>query len=164
MTLPHGHPPEEDWDLEHPRCVYQVTKRHFARYTPEMVERICGVPRAQFLRVAEWLCENSGRERTSAIAYAVGWTQHSHGVQNIRAASILQLLLGNVGRPGGGVMALRGHANIQGSTDIRRSTTSCRGTSRCPIRSRTRRSTRSSRRTGPTRGRGARCGRSWSAC
>src|SRR4051794_3237548 len=118
MTLPHGHPPEEDWDLEDPRCVYQVTKRHFARYTPEMVERICGVPREKFLRIAEWLCENSGRERTSAIAYAVGWTQHTHGVQNIRAASILQLLLGNIGRPGGGILALRGHANIQGSTDI----------------------------------------------
>jgi formate dehydrogenase major subunit len=118
MTLPHGHPPEEDWELEHPRCVYQVTKRHFARYTPEMVERICGVPQAKFLRVAEWLCENSGRERTSAVCYAVGWTQHTHGVQNIRAASILQLLLGNIGRPGGGILALRGHANIQGSTDI----------------------------------------------
>src|SRR4051812_2083948 len=118
MKLEHGDPPEEDWDLEHPRCVLQVTKRHFARYTPEMVERVCGVPRDRFLRVAEWLCANSGRERTSAIAYAVGWTQHTHGVQNIRAASILQLLLGNVGRPGGGVMALRGHANIQGSTDI----------------------------------------------
>jgi formate dehydrogenase major subunit len=118
MTLPHGHPPEEDWELEHPRCVYQVTKRHFARYTPDMVERICGVPREKFLKVAEWLCDNSGRERTSAVCYAVGWTQHTHGVQNIRAASILQLLLGNIGRPGGGILALRGHANIQGSTDI----------------------------------------------
>jgi formate dehydrogenase major subunit len=118
MKLEHGDPPEEDWDLEDPRCVFQVTKRHFARYTPEMVERVCGVPQEQFLRVAEWMCANSGRERTGAVVYAVGWTQHTHGVQNIRAASILQLLLGNVGRPGGGVMALRGHANIQGSTDI----------------------------------------------
>jgi formate dehydrogenase major subunit len=118
MTLPHGHPPEEDWDLEHPRCIFQVTKRHFARYTPELVERACGVPREKFLRVAEWLTENSGRERTSAVCYAVGWTHHTHGVQNIRAASILQLLLGNIGRPGGGILALRGHANIQGSTDI----------------------------------------------
>jgi formate dehydrogenase major subunit len=118
MTLPHGHPPEEDWELEHPRCIFQITKRHFARYTPEMVSRVCGVPEEKFLKVAEWLCENSGRERTSAVCYAVGWTQHSHGVQNIRAAGILQLLLGNVGRPGGGVLALRGHANIQGSTDI----------------------------------------------
>jgi formate dehydrogenase major subunit len=118
MKLPHGGPPEEDWDLEDPRCVFQVTRRHFARYTPEMVERVCGVPRAKFLRAAEWLCENSGRERTGAIAYAVGWTQHTHGVQNIRAACLIQLLLGNIGRPGGGVLALRGHANIQGSTDI----------------------------------------------
>src|SRR4051794_24874479 len=118
MNLPRGHPPEQDWELEHPRCVFQVLKRHFARYTPEMVERVCGVPRAKFLKVAEWLCESSGRERTSAICYAVGWTQHTHGVQNIRAAAVLQLLLGNIGRPGGGILALRGHANIQGSTDI----------------------------------------------
>jgi formate dehydrogenase major subunit len=83
-----------------------------------MVEEVCGVPREQFLEVAEALCENSGPERTSAICYAVGWTQHTTGVQNIRAASIVQLLLGNIGRPGGGIMALRGHANIQGSTDI----------------------------------------------
>jgi formate dehydrogenase major subunit len=118
MKLPHGHPPEEDWELGHPRCVFQVLRRHYARYTPEMVERVCGVPREKFLRIARWLCENSGPERTSAICYAVGWTQHTHGVQNIRAASVLQLLLGNIGRPGGGILALRGHANIQGSTDI----------------------------------------------
>src|SRR5207247_683065 len=79
---------------------------------------ICGVPEALFLRVAEALCANSGRERTSAFCYAVGWTQHSIGVQYIRTASIVQLLLGNIGRPGGGIMALRGHASIQGSTDI----------------------------------------------
>jgi formate dehydrogenase major subunit len=108
----------EDWDLEHPRCVFQLTRRHFARYTPEMVERICGVPQERFLEVAEALCANSGAERTSAVVYAVGWTQHTTGVQNIRAAAILQLLLGNIGRPGGGILALRGHANIQGSTDI----------------------------------------------
>src|SRR5690242_11388838 len=83
-----------------------------------MVERVCGVPREQFLAVAEALCENSGPERTSAICYSVGWTQHTTGVQNIRAASILQALLGNMGRPGGGILALRGHASIQGSTDI----------------------------------------------
>jgi formate dehydrogenase major subunit len=108
----------EDWDLEHPNCVFQLTKRHFARYTPEMVERVCGIPKATFLEIAESLCDNSGAERTSALVYAVGWTQHTTGVQNIRAAAILQLLLGNVGRPGGGILALRGHANIQGSTDI----------------------------------------------
>src|SRR4051812_34624223 len=118
MKLEHGEPPEEDYDLEHPRCVFQILKRHYARYTPEMVEEACGVPREKFLRVAETLCENSGRERTGVICYAVGWTQHTTGVQIIRAASILQLLLGNIGRPGGGVIALRGHANIQGSTDI----------------------------------------------
>jgi formate dehydrogenase major subunit len=118
MKLERGEPPKDDESLEHPRCIFQLTKRHFSRYTPEMVERVCGVPRERFLRVAEWLCANSGRERTSAVCYAVGWTQHTHGVQNIRAASILQLLLGNIGRPGGGVLALRGHANIQGSTDI----------------------------------------------
>src|SRR5436305_8438117 len=83
-----------------------------------MVEQICGCPKEKMIQVAEWLCENSGRERTSAICYAVGWTQHTVGVQNIRAATIVQLLLGNVGRPGGGIMALRGHASIQGSTDI----------------------------------------------
>src|SRR5204863_8062188 len=70
------------------------------------------------LRVAELLCANSGPERTSAIVYAVGWTQHTTGVQIIRTAGILQLLLGNIGRPGGGIMAMRGHSSIQGSTDV----------------------------------------------
>ncbi len=114
----HGEPPAQDWDLQHPRCVFQLTRRHFQRYTPELVEEVCGVPRELFLEVAEALCDNSGRERTSAVCYAVGWTHHTTGVQNIRAASIMQLLLGNIGRPGGGILALRGHANIQGSTDI----------------------------------------------
>ncbi len=117
-SLSHGEPPEEDPTLEHPRCVFQLLRRHYRRYTPEMVERICGVDREQFLAVCEALCANSGRERTSAICYAVGWTQHTVGVQYIRAAAIVQLLLGNIGRPGGGIMALRGHASIQGSTDI----------------------------------------------
>ena len=107
-----------DPTLQHPRCVYQVLKRHFARYTSEMVEQVCGTPRADFLAVADALARNSGRERTSVICYAVGWTQQSVGPQIIRAAAILQLLLGNVGRPGGGILALRGHASIQGSTDI----------------------------------------------
>src|SRR3954451_1860241 len=114
----HGDPPVEDWDLEHPRCVFQILRRHFQRYTPELVEELCGVSRETFLQVAEALCDDSGPERTSAVCYAVGWTQHTVGVQIIRAASIMQLLLGNIGRPGGGIMALRGHANIQGSTDI----------------------------------------------
>jgi formate dehydrogenase major subunit len=118
MKLPHGRPPASDESLEHPRCVFQLLKRHYRRYTPEMVEEICGTPKELFLQVAETLCANSGPERTSAIAYAVGWTQHTVGVQIIRAAAIVQLLLGNIGRPGGGILALRGHANIQGSTDI----------------------------------------------
>jgi len=109
---------ERDETLQDPRCVFQIVKRHFARYTPEFVEQVTGVSQQDFLRVAETLCANSGRERTTAICYAVGWTQHSVGVQYIRCASILQLLLGNIGRPGGGIMALRGHASIQGSTDI----------------------------------------------
>jgi formate dehydrogenase major subunit len=113
-----GPPPRQDRTLENPRCVFQVLKRHFQRYTPELVEQVCGTPRATFARVAEALWHNAGPDRTSAICYAVGWTQHTTGVQMIRAAGILQLLLGNVGRPGGGILALRGHATIQGSTDI----------------------------------------------
>ncbi|MFG2830422.1 formate dehydrogenase [Streptomyces sp. NPDC048434] len=116
---PQAHPrAPQDPTLQHPRCVYQILKRHYARYTPEMVERTCGVPRETFLQVCEALTENSGRERTSAFVYAVGWTQHSVGSQYIRAASVLQLLLGNIGRSGGGIQALRGHASIQGSSDI----------------------------------------------
>ena len=111
-------PVERDPTLQHPRCVLNVLKRHFARYTPEMVARVCGISTEQFFQVANALVENSGRERTTALCYAVGWTQHTAGVQMIRAGSILQLLLGNIGRPGGGIMALRGHATIQGSTDI----------------------------------------------
>jgi formate dehydrogenase major subunit len=107
-----------DLTLQNPRCVLQVLKRHFSRYTPELVEEVCGIPPDLFFKVAEALCHSSGRERTAAFCYAVGWTQHSTGVQYIRTASILQLLLGNIGRPGGGIMALRGHASIQGSTDI----------------------------------------------
>src|SRR3954453_17938261 len=93
---------ERDETLQHPRCVYQILRQHFSRYTPEMVERVCGVPARDFKAVADALIENSGPERTSAFCYAVGWTQHTAGVQMIRTAAILQLLLGNVGRPGGG--------------------------------------------------------------
>ena len=109
---------EQDLTLQNPRCIYQVLKRHFARYTPELVERACGVPQDVFLTLAETFCSASGPDKTAAICYAVGWTQHSDGVQIIRTAAILQLLLGNIGRPGGGILALRGHASIQGSTDI----------------------------------------------
>ncbi len=113
-----GEPRPSDPTLQHERCVFQVLKRHFAKYTPEMVEKVCGTPREAFLAVAETVCENSTPERTTSLCYAVGWTQHTKGVQIIRTAAILQLLLGNIGRPGGGIMALRGHATIQGSTDI----------------------------------------------
>jgi formate dehydrogenase major subunit len=117
-----GHPdlsfPERDLTLQNPRCVFQTLRRHFARYTPEMVEKICGISPALFHKVADALVAASGPDKTAAICYALGWTQHSKGVQIIRTASILQLLLGNIGRPGGGIMALRGHASIQGSTDI----------------------------------------------
>jgi len=107
-----------DESLQHPRCVLQILKRHFARYTPQVVSDVCGIPPEKFHQVAEALCNASGRERTAAMCYAVGWTQHTVGVQYIRTAAIIQLLLGNIGRPGGGIMALRGHASIQGSTDI----------------------------------------------
>ncbi len=113
----HGHP-ERDETLQHPSCVYQILKRHYARYTPEMVEQACGVSREAFAEVCDAWTSNSGRERTTALVYSVGWTQHSVGVQYIRTGAILQLLLGNMGRPGGGILALRGHASIQGSTDI----------------------------------------------
>ncbi len=107
-----------DPTLQHPRCVYQILRRHYARYTPEMVERVCGVPADTFLEVARAWTQNSGRERTAALVYSVGWTQHSTGAQYIRCGAIIQLLLGNIGRPGGGVFAMRGHASIQGSTDV----------------------------------------------
>jgi formate dehydrogenase major subunit len=109
---------KDDPSLQNPRCVFQVLKKHFARYTPELVESSCGVPKEKFLEIAEVYSSASGPEKTGAICYAVGWTQHSKGPQIIRAAAILQLLLGNTGRPGGGIMALRGHSSIQGSTDI----------------------------------------------
>ena len=109
---------ERDETLQDPNCVMQLLRRHFERYTPEMAANICGCTPEQIVQVAETLCDNSGRERTAAICYAVGWTMHTTGVQIIRTAGILQTLLGNMGRPGGGIMALRGHASIQGSTDI----------------------------------------------
>src|SRR4029079_7769415 len=97
--------------------VFQILKRHFARYTPEMVKEVCGIETEQFREVADALTSNSGRERTGAFCYAVGWTHHTVGAQMIRTSAILQTLLGNIGRPGGGIRAPRGHASIQGSTD-----------------------------------------------
>lgn len=111
-------PPRLDPTMKDPHCVLQLLKRHYARYTPEMVERVTGCPRAKFLRVAETVLQNSGADRTTSFAYAVAWTQHTDGVQMINCCALLQLLLGNMGRPGGGIMALRGHASIQGSTDV----------------------------------------------
>ena len=114
-----AHPaPDTDETLRHPRCVFQVLKRHFSRYTPELVEQICGISPENFRAVCDAVTSNSGRDRTTALVYSVGWTQHSVGVQYIRTGAILQTLLGNMGRPGGGILALRGHASIQGSTDI----------------------------------------------
>ncbi len=113
-----GPPPKGDPTLRHERCIWQILRRHYQRYTPDLVEQVCGTPREVFLKVADSLLNNSGPDRTSAICYAVGWTQHTTGVQMIRASAVLQLLLGNIGRPGGGILALRGHATIQGSTDI----------------------------------------------
>lgn len=110
--------PPLDLTLQDPNCVFQIVKRHFSRYTPEMVEQISGVSRELLIKVAETLLQNSGRDRTSAFCYAVAWTQHTVGTQMISCCALLQLLLGNIGRPGGGILALRGHATIQGSTDI----------------------------------------------
>ena len=116
-ALPHSQV-RRDETLQDPLTVFQVLKRHYARYTPEMVQNVCGVAPADFIKVCEAVVRNSGREKTTAWVYSVGWTHHSVGVQYIRGAAIIQLLLGNMGRPGGGILALRGHASIQGSTDI----------------------------------------------
>ena len=113
-----GRPARRDPTLTDPRCVMQILRRHFARYTPDAVAAVCGCTPQEVTATAEALCANSGRERTGMIVYSVGWTHHTTGVQIIRTAGILQLLLGNIGRPGGGVMALRGHSSIQGSTDV----------------------------------------------
>jgi formate dehydrogenase major subunit len=110
-----------DPSLEHPRCVFQLLKKHYSRYTPEMVERITGVPKDQFVKAADLFTsirKDGDMKRAGTIIYSVGWTQHTFGTQIIRSAAILQLLLGNVGRAGGGVNALRGHSNIQGATDL----------------------------------------------
>ena len=109
---------KKDPSLQDPHCIFQLLKKHVSRYTPEMVERVCGTPKDKFLKVCEIVTSTGNAERVGTITYALGWTQHSTGVQIIRAAAMLQLLLGNVGRPGGGVNAFRGHSNIQGATDI----------------------------------------------
>jgi formate dehydrogenase major subunit len=116
-------PEKVDYDLtlQNPNCVFQLLKKHYSRYTPEMVERITGIPKEQFLKAAEMytsIRKDGDMKKVGTIIYAVGWTQHSFGTQIIRTAAMLQLLLGNVGRAGGGVNALRGHSNIQGATDM----------------------------------------------
>ena len=110
-----------DFSLQHPRCVFQLLKQQYERYTPEMVERITGIPQDQFLKAADMFTsvrKDGDMKKVATIIYAVGWTQHSFGTQIIRTAAMLQLLMGNVGRAGGGVNALRGHSNIQGATDL----------------------------------------------
>jgi formate dehydrogenase major subunit len=113
--------PAYDLTLQHPRCVYQLLRKHYSRYTPELVERITGIPKDQYLKACDLYTsvrQGGDTKKVSTILYAVGWTQHSFGTQIIRTAAMLQLLMGNVGRAGGGVNALRGHSNIQGATDM----------------------------------------------
>ncbi len=107
-----------DETLQNPRCVFNLMKQHYARYTPEVVSNICGTPKEQFLKVCGMIAETSAPDKTMTIMYALGWTQHTVGSQMIRTAAMVQLLLGNVGMAGGGVNALRGHSNIQGLTDL----------------------------------------------
>src|SRR6202044_1171267 len=110
-----------DLTLQHPRCVFQLMKKQYSRYTPETVERITGIPRDQYLKAIDMFTsvrKDGDMKKVGTIIYAVGWTQHSFGTQIIRTAAMIQLLLGNIGRAGGGVNALRGHSNIQGATDI----------------------------------------------
>jgi formate dehydrogenase major subunit len=107
-----------DTTLQHPRCVYQLMKAHYSRYTPAMVEQICGVSAQQFTKVAETLASTAVPGRVATILYALGWTHHSTGAQTIRLGAMVQLLLGNIGAAGGGMNALRGHSNIQGLTDL----------------------------------------------
>src|SRR5207302_7764262 len=116
-------PPNVAYDLtlQHPRCVFQLLNQQYSRYTPEMVERITGIRQAEFLKAADLytsIRKDGDMKKVGTIMYAVGWTQHTFGTQIIRTAAILQLLLGNIGRAGGGVNALRGHSNIQGATDM----------------------------------------------
>jgi formate dehydrogenase major subunit len=107
-----------DPTLAHPRCVLSLLKKHYSRYTPEMVERVCGTPKDKILHIWELIGSTATPTRAMTIMYALGWTQHSVGSQNVRAGAMVQLLLGNIGVAGGGMNALRGHSNIQGLTDL----------------------------------------------
>jgi formate dehydrogenase major subunit len=116
-------PPNTAYDLslQHPRCVFQLLKKHYSRYTPEVVEKITGIPANKFLEIADMFTsvrKDGDMKKAATIIYAVGWTQHTFGTQMIRTGAMLQLLLGNIGRAGGGMNALRGHSNIQGATDM----------------------------------------------
>jgi len=116
-------PEKVDYDLtlQNPNCVFQLLKKHYSRYTPEIIERITGIPKEQFLKAAELFTsvrKDGDMKKAATVIYAVGWTHHTFGTQIIRTAAMLQLLMGNVGRAGGGVNALRGHSNIQGATDM----------------------------------------------
>jgi len=110
--------PLRDKTLQSPDCVFQILKRHFSRYTPEMVNRICGTPQDVFLEVCRTFAATGQTGKAGTILYAMGTTQHTYGAQNIRAYAILQLLLGNIGIAGGGINAMRGESNVQGSTDF----------------------------------------------
>ena len=109
--------PKRDKTLKDPNCVFQILKRHFARYTPEKVCAITGTPKETFLEVCRTFASTGRVGRAGTILYAMGTTQHTYGAQNIRAYCILQLLLGNIGVAGGGINAMRGESNVQGSTD-----------------------------------------------
>src|SRR5205807_3625559 len=108
---------KRDMTLQDPRSVFQLLKKHYSRYTPDMVASITGIPADQFLQVAKIVGEMGRPDKVMTIVYAVGLTHHTTGGQLIRSGAVLQLLLGNIGRPGGGMNAERGHANIQGNTD-----------------------------------------------
>ena len=134
-------PPNVAYDLtlQHPRCVFQLLKQQYSRYTPEIVERITGIPKDQFLKAADLFTsvrKDGDMKKVATIIYAVGWTQHTFGTQIIRTAAMIQLLLGNVGRAGGGVNALRGHSNIQGATDMAGLYDSLPGYLKAPVPSR----------------------------
>ncbi|MDR2244378.1 MAG: molybdopterin-dependent oxidoreductase, partial [Burkholderiales bacterium] len=109
---------KRDPSLSHPRCVWNLLREHVSRYTPEVVENICGTTQDRFKVACELIAETSVPHKTMTSMYALGWTEHTVGAQNIRAMAMIQLLLGNIGMPGGGINALRGHTNVQGITDL----------------------------------------------
>ncbi len=109
--------PIRDYTLQHPRCVYQMLRKHYERYTLDVVSSITGVSKDNLLKVYNTYGATGAKDKAGTECYALGWTHHTVGSQNIRAMSIIQLLLGNMGIAGGGINALRGEPNVQGSTD-----------------------------------------------